>query len=154
MHFGLQALWNELSETQQKRCDDLDMWNFVLIQSTQWHPPAPEISPGHRFEARIDVRLRRGETELNLQGWARDLSESGLRAFVADPLEKGESVVFEIPLSDLDKQVIPAKVARALGTDYGFEFTALSAEQRSHIQKVLRNCQALRRPQAGGSIWS
>jgi len=116
--------------------------------------PAPEISPRHRFEARIDIRLRRGETELNLQGWARDLSESGLRAFVADPLEKGESVVFEVPLPDLDKQVIPAKVVRVLGTDYGFEFTALSAEQRSHIQTVLRNCQALRPPQGGATIWS
>jgi len=116
--------------------------------------PAPEISPRHRFEARINIRFRRGESELNLQGWVRDLSETGLRAFVADPLEKGESVIFEIPLPDMEKQVIPAKVVRVLGTDYGFEFTALSAEQRSHIQAVLRNCQALRRPQTGGPIWS
>jgi hypothetical protein len=116
--------------------------------------PAPEISPRYRFEARIDIRLLRGQQEMNLQGWARDLSESGLRAFVADPLEKGESVIFEIPLSDIDKQVIPAKVVRALGTDYGFEFTALSATQRSHIQAVLSKCPALARPQAGTTIWS
>ena len=116
--------------------------------------PAPEISPRHRFEARINIRFRRGESELNLQGWVRDLSETGLRAFVADPLEKDELVVFELPLPDIDKQVIPAKVVRALGTDYGFEFTALSAEQRSHIQVALRNCPALRRPQAGAAIWS
>ena len=115
--------------------------------------PAPEISPRHRFEARIDIRLQRGTQEFNLQGWARDLSESGLRAFVADPLEKGESVVFELPLSDINKHVIPAKVVRALGTDYGFEFTALSSEQRSHIQTVLTKCPALPRPQAG-TIWS
>jgi len=55
--------------------------------------PAHEISPRHRFEARIDIRLRRGGRELYLQGWARDLSENGLRAFVADPLEKDELVV-------------------------------------------------------------
>jgi hypothetical protein len=116
--------------------------------------PAPEISPRHRFEARIDIRLRRGTRELSLQGWARDLSESGLRAFVADPLEKGELVVFEIPLPGIDKQIIPAKVVRALGTDYGFEFTTLSTEQRSHIQLALRNCPALRRPHAGATIWS
>ena len=116
--------------------------------------PAPEISPRHRFEARIDIRLLRGQQEMNLQGWARDLSESGLRAFVADPLEKGKSVVFVIPLSDIDKQVIPAKVVRALGTDYGFEFTALSSEQRAHIQTVLTKCPALPRPQAGTTIWS
>jgi PilZ domain len=96
--------------------------------------PAPEISPRHRFEARIEISLQRGEQKLNLQGWARDLSESGLRAFVADSLVNGESVVFEIPLSDIDKQVIPAKVVRSLGTDYGFEFTALSAEQRARYK--------------------
>ena len=62
--------------------------------------PAPEISPRHRFEARIDIRIQRGEQHLNLQGWTRDMSESGLRAFVADPLEKGETVVFEIPLAE------------------------------------------------------
>jgi PilZ domain len=116
--------------------------------------PTPEISPRHRFEARIDIRLQRGEQKLNLQGWARDLSESGLRAFVADTLVKGEFVVFEIPLSDINKQVIHAKVVRSLGTDYGFEFTALSAEQRNHIQDVLRKCPALPRPQAGATIWS
>jgi len=108
--------------------------------------PAPEISPRHRFEARIDIRLQRGTQELNLQDWARDLSESGLHAFVAEPIEKGESVVFELPLSDIDKQVIPAKVVRALGSDYGFEFTALSSEQRSHIQTVQTKCPALPRP--------
>jgi len=78
--------------------------------------PAPEISPRYRFEALINIRLRRGERELNLQGWTRDLSDTGLRAFVADPLEKGELVVFEIALPEIDTQVIPAKVVRALGT--------------------------------------
>jgi len=114
----------------------------------------PEISPRHRFEARIVIRLRRGEQKLNLLGWVRDLSESGLRAFVADPLEPGESVVFEIPLPNIEKEVIPAKVVRALGTDYGFEFTALSTEQRNHIRTTLRNCQALPRPLTGATIWS
>ena len=114
----------------------------------------PEISPRHRFEARIVIRLRRGEQKLSLQGWVRDMSESGLRAFVADSLEPGESVVFEIPLPDIKKEVIPAKVVRALGTDYGFEFTALSSEQRSHLQTTLRNCPALPRPLTGAAIWS
>jgi len=114
----------------------------------------PEISPRHRFEARIRIRLNRGKQELNLQGWVRDLSESGLRAFVADALVPGETVVFEIPLSDTDKQVIPAKVIRALGTDYGFQFTALSTEQRRLIQGTLKGCPELSRPQSGSAIWS
>jgi hypothetical protein len=113
-----------------------------------------EISPRHRFEARINIHLTRGEQRLDLQGWVRDLSETGLRAFVADPLNTGESVVFDLLLPDAPKQVVPAKVVRALGTDYGFEFTALSSEQRNLIQATLRSCPLLARPQGGGHIWS
>jgi hypothetical protein len=114
----------------------------------------PEISPRHRFEARIHIRLNRGEQELNMQGWVRDLSETGLRAFVAEVLVPGETVVFEIPLPDTEKQVIPGKVTRALGTDYGFEFTALSTEQRRQIQAALKGCPELLRPRGGAAIWS
>ena len=47
-------------------------------------------------------------------------------------------VMLEIPLSGGDKQLIPATVARALGTEYGFQFTALSADQRRQIRATLR----------------
>jgi len=114
---------------------------------------APDISPRHHFEARVSISVERGEKKLNLQGWVRDISESGLRAFVADSLLLGESVSFELALSDTGYQVIPAKVMRALGTDYGFQFTALSAEQRSQIQIALRKSPQLSRPQSG-VIWS
>src|SRR4051794_3150246 len=93
--------------------------------------PIPDISPRYRFEARVSISVQRGEQHVALQGWVRDLSESGLRAFVADSLLLGEHVTFEIPLSQTGSQVIPAKVMRALGTDYGFQFTALSSEQRN-----------------------
>jgi len=55
--------------------------------------PAPDISPRHHFEARVSISVERGEQKINLQGWVRDLSESELRAFVADPLLLGESVI-------------------------------------------------------------
>lgn len=99
--------------------------------------PVPDISPRHRFEARVSISVQRGEQKLNLQGWVRDLSESGLRAFVADALLPNESVTFELALSDTGNQAIPATVMRALGTDYGFQFTALSAEQRHQIRAKL-----------------
>jgi PilZ domain len=115
--------------------------------------PAPDISPRHHFEARVSISVERREQKLKLQGWVRDLSESGLRAFVADSLLLGESVTFELALSETGHQVIPAKVMRALGTDYGFQFTALSAEQRTQIQAALRKSPQLSRPQSG-IIWS
>jgi len=99
---------------------------------------ADRITPRHVFETRIRIRLQRDSQKLILQGWARNLSESGLGAFVAEALILGESATLEIPLSDSDKQVIPAKVIRALGTEYGFQFTALSAEQRQQIRATLK----------------
>jgi hypothetical protein len=65
-------------------------------------------------------------------------AKAGWGAFVAEGLILGESVTLEIPLPDCDKQVIPAKVVRALGTEYGFQFTALSAEQRRQIRTALK----------------
>lgn len=96
------------------------------------------ISPRHVFEARIQILLQRVSGTLNLQGWARSLSESGLGAFVAESLILGESVTLKIPLPDCDKQVIPAKVVRVLGTEYGFQFTALSVDQRRQIREALK----------------
>src|SRR6266852_9926275 len=107
------------------------------------------ISPRHVFETRIRIRLQRDTQRLTLQGWARDLSESGLGAFVAEALVLGEFVTLEIPLPDSDKQVIPAKVVRALGTEYGFQFTALSAEQRRQIRATLKERPAIPRHGAG-----
>src|SRR6266550_3132182 len=99
---------------------------------------ADRMSPRHVFETRIRIRFQRDTQRLTLQGWSRDLSESGLGAFVAQALVLGELVTLEIPLPDSDKQAIPAKVARVLGTEYGFQFTALSAEQRSRIRATLK----------------
>jgi hypothetical protein len=101
------------------------------------------MSPRHLFETRIRIRLQRDSQRLTVHGWSRDLSESGLGAFVAEALVLGESVTLEIPLPDSDKQVIPAKVARTLGTEYGFQFTALSAEQRTRIRATLKGHPAI-----------
>jgi hypothetical protein len=101
------------------------------------------ISPRHVFETKIRICLQRGSQRLTVQGWSRTLSESGLGAFVAQALVLGEYVTLEIPLPDTAKQVIPAKVARAVGTEYGFQFTALSAEQRSRIRATLKGQPAI-----------
>ena len=104
---------------------------------------ANRISPRHVFETRIRIRLQRDKQRLTLEEWSRDLSESRLGAFVAQALVLGEFVTLEIPLPGSDKQVIPTKIARALGTEYGFQFTALSAEQRSRIRATLEGHPAI-----------
>ncbi|MBI3476580.1 MAG: PilZ domain-containing protein [Acidobacteria bacterium] len=100
--------------------------------------PADRIAPRHLFEARIRIRWQRENQKLAAQGWTRDLSESGLSAFVADLLIVGELISLEVPLSTAERMVIPAKVARSRGTEYGFQFTALSFAQRKEIQAILR----------------
>ena len=126
-----------------RRCGKLNLDWMTTSFSNDETGSGNRISPRHMFETRIRIRLQRDSRTLTLQGWVRNLSESGLRAFVAEALTLGESVMLEIPLPQSDKQVIPAKVARALGTEYGFQFTALSAEQRMQIRAALKGQQAI-----------
>jgi hypothetical protein len=101
------------------------------------------IAPRYVFESRILIRFRRGNQNFEAQGWARDLSESGLGAFVAKDLLIGELVTLQIELGTSGKEVVAAKVVRQVGTQYGFQFTALSAEQRLGIQAALRGQPAI-----------
>jgi hypothetical protein len=100
--------------------------------------PETRIAARHVFEARILIRLYRNGRDSAVSGWARDLSESGLGAFVAEELEVGESVVLLVPLSPPEMEQIAARVARQIGTQYGFQFTALSSKQRIAIQMAVR----------------
>ena len=104
---------------------------------------AGRISPRHVFETRVRIGVQRDSQSLTLQGWTRDLSEGGLNAFVAQVLALGEFVTLEIPLPGGGQHGIPAKVVRALGTEYGFQFTALSAEQRMQIRATLKGRPAI-----------
>jgi hypothetical protein len=88
------------------------------------------------FESRIRIRLQRDGQKVTVQAWARDLSEGGLSAFVAEGPKIGDSVTLEIALPT-GRETIAARVARQLGTQYGFQFTALSAEQRVRIRSLL-----------------
>jgi hypothetical protein len=94
---------------------------------------ARRIVPRYPFEARFKIRIDRPKGPLETEGWARDLSESGLCAFVATQIKLGEFATLRIPLGHARELVLPAKVTRIVGTEYGFQFTALSAEQRDQI---------------------
>jgi PilZ domain len=96
------------------------------------------IAPRYAFEARVKIRLQRGQENLTIDGWARDLSESGLGAFVAQEMKLEEHVTLEVPLDRSVTVTIPAKVALCLGTQYGFQFTALSPKQRQQIQAAVQ----------------
>ena len=100
---------------------------------------AERITPRYEFEGRIRIRVHRPPQNLVMEGWARDISETGLCAFVASALMLGEDLTLEIRLSPAQKLTIPARVVRSLGTQYGFQFTALSADQRADIRSAVKD---------------
>lgn len=109
-------------------------------------PPGPPNVPidstriAHRypFETRFKIRLLRAAGEQVVGGWARDISESGIGAFVAEELIPEEQIELEVPFPDGVTLTLPARVSRNLGTQYGLMFTALSLQQRKHIQAAIK----------------
>ena len=101
------------------------------------------IVPRYPFEARFKIQIARPQGPLATEGWARDISESGIGAFVATPLEMGESATLLVPLAKGVELVVPAKVTRILGTQYGFQFQALSAQQRDQILRAVAGKKAM-----------
>jgi hypothetical protein len=101
-------------------------------------PASNRIASRYVFEIRFRIRVIQGTYERLVGGWSRDLSESGLAAFVAEELQVGDKVVLELPIAGEKKLAIPARVARRLGTQYGFQFTALGMEQRRTLQQAMR----------------
>jgi len=91
----------------------------------------------------IRITLQRDMRNLSMQGWTRDLSETGLSVFVAQGLLLGEFVTLEIPLTPHAREKIPSRVVRCRGTEYGFQFMALSAEQRVLIRETLKGHRAI-----------
>ncbi len=114
------------------------MANTKMGPASSTSPEDPNrISPRYAFETRFRLRIQRAGAELTVGGWARDMSESGIGAFVAEELMPGEEVDLEVPFPGDVTLSIRACVSRNLGTQYGLMFTALSPEQRRHIQAVM-----------------
>jgi PilZ domain len=95
------------------------------------------IASRYAYESRFRVRLQRGAQTLVFEGWARDLSESGVGAFVGQTMELGEKVTLTIPVEGEEGITLDAEVARCLGTEYGFQFVTLSPIQRTRIRRLV-----------------
>jgi len=101
---------------------------------------ASRIAPRYQFETRVAIQMKSGTTT---EGWVRDLSESGVGAFVGRELTVGETGTLTFRLSDSVKMVVPAQVVVSVGTRYGFRFLALSAEQRDQVLKATRHLKVI-----------
>ena len=109
----------------------------MSLKSSSSQGASPRICPRYVFEERIQIRLRRENHEVVVGGWTRDISESGIGAFVAEELVQGEQVEIEVPFGKHSKAIFQARVSRTLGTQYGLVFTTMSPEQRGQIQMAV-----------------
>jgi hypothetical protein len=96
------------------------------------------ILPRHAFDARVKIEVTRRGEKVVTDGWARDLSESGMGAFVGTELFVDEVATVRIPLGRDLELAVPTRVVRSLGTEYGFQFLALSSTQREQIRRLLQ----------------
>lgn len=101
---------------------------------------ASRIAPRYQFETRVAIQMKSGTAT---EGWVRDLSESGIGAFVGRELIVGETGTLTFRLTDTIKLVVPAQVVASVGTRYGFRFLALSAEQRDQIVKTTQHLKVI-----------
>jgi hypothetical protein len=72
--------------------------------------PSVRIANRYVFESRVLIRFRRGSRNYAAHGWARDLSETGLSAFVGESLLPEEAVTLEIPLAEKGKLLFQPKL--------------------------------------------
>ena len=112
-----------------------------LVESNQ--QVRDRILPRYQFEARIRIEVVREGKTISAEGWVRDLSESGVGAFVGSALAVGEIASLKIPLPNQFELKVPTMVTRAQGTHYGFQFTALSGKQREQLRQALVGCKPI-----------
>lgn len=94
--------------------------------------------PRYRAEFRVTVSYLFGNKHQKIEGHCRDLSQAGIGILLAEELATGEVVglSFLFPGSAVPWEV-RAVVRYRRGYQYGFEFLALTAEQRTSLGNYL-----------------
>jgi PilZ domain len=95
-------------------------------------------SPRFLLDTRLKITMR-ANPKKQVFGRTRDISETGMGAVIADPLESGERVILEFPVDFRDKPlVIHAVVCYRRGFHHGFELLAPEAEESAAIRQICR----------------
>jgi hypothetical protein len=143
--FDVFAFYQQFRISRMRR--DLAAQIGMLSTLEVLRPPSPNEesqrqnrrkSPRFLLDARLKVTLR-SNPKKQVFGRTRDISETGLGAVIADPLESGERVILESPLDFADKPlVLHAVVCYRRGFHHGFELLAPEEEQAAKIRQVCR----------------
>jgi PilZ domain-containing protein len=90
--------------------------------------------PRHRTDLSLTVTVLRQEGYSRLQGRCHEIAEAGLGGVISTALVAGEVVSLEFSIPDMSEPlVLRAVVRHRAGLVHGFEFIALSPEQRERI---------------------
>jgi hypothetical protein len=143
--FDVFAFYQQFKISRMRR--DLASQIGMLSTLEALRPPNPteEVqrhnrrkSPRFFLDARLKVTMMRIPKK-QVFGRTRDISETGLGAVIADPLESGERVMLEFPVEFADRPlVVDAVVCYRRGFHHGFELLVPEAEQMETIRKVCR----------------
>jgi hypothetical protein len=100
--------------------------------------------PRYRTDFRVTVSFLVGSRHQQVEGHCRDLSQAGIGILLAEELGAGDVVglSFLLPGSAAPWEV-RAVVRYRRGYQYGFEFLALTAEQRGSLGTYLIGQEAL-----------
>lgn len=93
--------------------------------------------PRYAVDFRLSIQVfREGET-ISLWGRSNELAEDGIGGTLTGPLEPGEvvSMEFALPLA-VQPLKLRAVVRYRSGLRHGFEFLALTSQQRNTLQRV------------------
>jgi len=143
--FDIYAFYQQIKISRMRR--ELASQIGMLSTLEVLRPPDPieEIQRHNRRKAPrflLDARLKvtmRSNPKRQVFGRTRDISETGLGAVIADPLESGERVILEFPVIFQDKPVIVhAVVCYRRGFHHGFELLAPEAEDSATIRQICR----------------
>lgn len=95
-------------------------------------------SPRFLYDARLKV-TKLSDPRKPVFGRSRDISETGLGAVIADPLDPGDRVILEFPVEFRERPlVIHSVVCYRRGFHHGFELLAPEDDQAAAIRQVCR----------------
>ena len=93
----------------------------------------------HRTDLPLTVTVLRQDGYVRLQGRCHEVAEAGLGGVISTALVSGEVVSLEFSIPDVSRPlVLRAVVRHRAGFVHGFEFIALSPEQRECILTFAR----------------
>jgi TonB family protein len=111
----------------------------VGAQTGEWVGPSRRRVPRFRIQAPLDVKVSRAGVSDTVPGRSVNVCERGIAAMLAGELVPGETVEVEVQLSSGGVPFRTTATVRYLDRlRCGFEFTELSAEQRSTIRDWAR----------------